>query len=156
MQHSAFWHAASVTLVVTCGLGCGAGTSEKLVSVTGTVMLDGAPLDGATVAFIPAKSKQPQPSWGYSDAAGNYQLKTPEGKTGISLGEYRIVVSKLVQKDGSPIPKGSQTAAADGLELVPFPHSDPRQTKNVAIVTKNGEVFDVEMTSKSGKDAKPQ
>lgn len=148
MKISAIWRILSLAMVAAGCLGCGGGApAEQLVTVSGTVKLDGKPLEGATLAFIPAKSKQVQPSWAYTDAEGKYSLKTAEGKTGVQLGEYRIVVSKLVMQDGSPIPPGSQTGGADGLELVPAPHNDPRETKNVAVVTKEGEVFDVDIAS---------
>lgn len=141
-----------MALVAATGVGCGSGEpAPKLVSVSGTITLDGKPLDGATLAFIPSKSRQVQPSWAYTDAAGKYALKTPEGNSGVQEGEYRIVISKLVMHDGSPIPPGSQTAAVDGRELVPHPHSDPRETKNVAIVTKEGDIFDVAITTLPAK-----
>lgn len=127
--------------------GCSDEVEVELFTVSGTVMMDGKPLEGATVVFVPEKSTQPQPSWGYSDASGKYSLKTADGYDGIEPGTYRIVISKLVMKDGSPIPSGTQTEGADGKELVPYPHSDPRQTKNVADVTKDGEVFDVAITT---------
>jgi hypothetical protein len=146
------WQAAAVVIVAICGCGNNR-PQEKLVSVSGTVTVDGKPLEGATVAFVPEKSKQPQPSWGFSDASGKYSLKTVEGEAGVALGTYRIVITKLVMEDGSPIPPGSQTGGADGKELVPFPHCDPRQTKNVANVTKDGEVFDIAIKSEE-PDAK--
>ncbi len=154
MRVSAVWRVVSLVLVAACGLGCAKGPTEDLVLVSGTITLDEKPLEGATVAFIPEKSKQTQPSWGFSDAAGKYHLKTAEGYDGISHGEYRIVVSKLTMQDGSPIPKGSQTGGADGLEIVPFPHCDPRQTKNVAVIEHDGAVFDVAM--KSGESTGPR
>lgn len=153
MRMPAVWRVVLLVMVAAWGLGCGGGSTEDLVSVSGTITLDEKPLEGATVAFIPAKSKQTQPSWGFSDAAGKYHLKTAEGYDGICLGEYRIVVSKLTMQDGSPIPKGSQTGGADGLEIVPFPHCDPRQTKNVAVIEHGDEVFDLAI--KSGENKSP-
>ncbi len=147
MRITAVWRVTSLMMIAACGLGCNGESGEELVVVTGRITLDEKPLEGATVAFIPEKSKQSQPSWGFSDAEGNYQLKTAEGRDGICLGEYRIVVSKLTMQDGSPIPRGSQTGGAEGLELVPFPHSDPRQTKNIAVIKDEDEVFDLDIKS---------
>ena len=127
--------------------GCGSSQYEKLVPVSGAITLDGKPLDGATVAFIPVTSSQMQPSYGYTDESGKYVLKTPEGDVGVSLGEYRIVVSKILTPEGKPIPPGSQTGGAEGDESIPLPHSDPRGTKNVAVVTDNETVFDVAIAS---------
>ena len=126
--------------------GCG-GSHETLLPASGFVTLDGDPLPEATVAFIPVKSNQQQPSYGYTDDDGKYVLKTPEGYVGVSPGEYRIVVSRMVMEDGSPIPPGSQTGAAEGHESIPFPHCDPRATKHVAVVSDGTQEFDVEITS---------
>lgn len=128
--------------------GCGSGKSNiALVTVSGTAMLDGQPLADAAIVFIPLKSQQPQPSWGHTDADGHYELKTSDGKDGAAIGPYRIVVSKMVMQDGSPIPAGSQTGGADGKELIPYPHSDPRQSAHLVEVTKDGDAFEVVITS---------
>jgi len=134
-------------LLAAWSVGCGSGTYEVLLPAGGTITLDGVPLDGATVAFIPSKSSQMQPSYGYTGTDGKYELKTPEGDAGVSPGEYRIVISKIVMSDGTPVPPGSQTGGAEGDESIPYPHSDPRATKNVAIVAEGTEVFDVEIKS---------
>lgn len=132
-------------------VGCGGSPYEKLLPAGGTITLDGDPLAGATVAFIPAKSNQPQPSYGYTDETGKYELKTPEGYLGISPGEYRIVISRILTQDGDPIPPGSQTGGAEGNESIPSPHSDPRGTKNIAVVTEDATEFDVQIVSDQEK-----
>lgn len=144
----------ALAVIGIMGAGCGGSASkyDKLHPVSGTITFDGQPLDGATVAFIPAKSKQVQPSFGYTDATGKYVLQTPEGNKGVSPGEYRIVVSKLQMPDGTPIPPGSQTGGADGNEIVPYPHCDPRATQNIAIVTGDSGVFDVSISSEAPKN----
>ena len=140
-----------LSLALMWPLGCSSNPYEKLLPASGMITLDGAPLAGATVAFIPEKSNQKQPSYGYTDEAGKYVLKTPEGFEGVSPGEFRIVVSKIVMPDGTPVPPGSQTGGAEGNESIPQPHCDPRATKNVAIVSDGTAIFDVAILSKLDK-----
>ncbi|MBL8851321.1 MAG: hypothetical protein JNG89_16685 [Planctomycetaceae bacterium] len=140
-------HLLPLLLGLTLCAGCGESPYPELFPASGTITLDGAPLDGATVAFIPSKSNQMQPSYGYTDPDGKYELKTPEGYGGVSPGEYRIVISKIVMPDGSPVPPGSQTGGAEGDESIPYPHSDPRATSNVAVVAEGSDVFDVAIVS---------
>lgn len=135
--------------------GCGKkGPNIELVFVSGTAIMDGRPLEGASIVFIPLKSQQPQPSWGFTDADGNYSLKSSQGKVGTATGPYRIVISKMVMADGSPIPAGSQTGGADGKELIPYPHSDPRQSTHLVEVTQDGDMFDLFLESDAKKPNK--
>jgi hypothetical protein len=136
-----------MAVIAAWSVGCGTGPYEELLPARGTITLDGSPLDGATVAFIPAKSTQMQPSYGYTDTDGKFELKTPEGFEGVSPGEYRIVISKIVMPDGTAVPPGSQTGGAEGNESVPLPHSDPRATENIAVVVDGSEVFRVDIVS---------
>lgn len=147
MQMNGIWQIVVLATLTGGIVGCGRGSYEKLLPASGIVTLDGTPLVGATVAYIPIKSNQQQPSYGYTDGKGKYALKTPEGYVGVSPGEYRIVISRMVMENGSPIPPGSQTGAAEGHESIPFPHSDPRATKNVAVVADGKKEFNVEIVS---------
>lgn len=147
MKMYRIWQTVMVAAIIVGIVSCSRSPYEKLLPASGLVTLDGNPLEGATVAYIPIKSNQQQPSYGYTDAKGKYALKTPEGQPGVSPGEYRIVISRMVMEDGSPIPPGSQTGAAEGHESIPFPHSDPRATKNVAVVADGKAEFNVEIVS---------
>lgn len=159
MRSAAVWRVTSLAMVVACGFGCGGavqGPNEKLYSVKGTITLDGKPLEGAAVSFVPvqSKTKQAHPSYGQTDSAGKYSLKNAQAKAGIFKGEYRIAVSKMVQQDGSPLPPDSPGGDADGLQLVPWPHWSQGATKNIAVVEdkKEEQVFDVAMTSGENKE----
>jgi hypothetical protein len=69
--------------------GCG---KSRLVSVEGTVTLDGEPLAGATVVFQPVG--EGQPATAQTDSDGNFQLVTLKGDKGALPGEYKVLVSK--------------------------------------------------------------
>jgi len=65
-------------------------TKAKQVVSTGTVTLDGKPLEGATVSFVQGKTVV---AVGKTDANGSFQLAT-DGIPGVPPGEYRVVISK--------------------------------------------------------------
>lgn len=66
--------------------GCGRGTIPT-VEVTGTVTLDGKPLEGAMVGFYPASGGPP--ATGQTDSAGKFTLKAPAGKAKVSVSKTK-------------------------------------------------------------------
>ncbi|MBW3542311.1 MAG: hypothetical protein KY476_18750 [Planctomycetes bacterium] len=59
------------------------GDDEK-VEVSGMVTLDGRPLDGAVIEFVPADGKG-KPVSGKTDAAGQFKLKSPTGEARVII-----------------------------------------------------------------------
>lgn len=76
--------------------GCSSGTGRApTYQVTGTVTLKGQPLEGATVAFVPAEGGSHEAATGITDAAGKFKLSTFLADDGAQAGDYRIKVSKF-------------------------------------------------------------
>jgi len=75
--------------LLVVALGCGGGMKP----VEGIVKLDGQPLQGATVVFVPDGSKGDILN-GFTDASGKFSLLT-KGKTGAPAGNYKVVVTKV-------------------------------------------------------------
>ncbi|HID74576.1 MAG TPA: carboxypeptidase regulatory-like domain-containing protein [Planctomycetaceae bacterium] len=74
----------SVVLLTAVGLvGCGGGGPKK-VKVTGTVTLDGKPVDGAAVAFSP-KGEGGQAAGTMTDASGRYEMEVVPGSYGVKI-----------------------------------------------------------------------
>ena len=74
-------------------LGCGP-SGPKLVHVSGTVTLDGTPLQSGTVTFVADASKgntQMGTPAGNIGTDGTYKIST-EGKNGSPLGWYKVTV----------------------------------------------------------------
>jgi len=69
--------------------GCGSG----LVPVSGTVTLDGEPVAGAKVSYIPTGPGIP--ASGTTDAAGRFQLELGSGRRGVPRGRYAVTIVKL-------------------------------------------------------------
>ncbi|MHB8973108.1 MAG: carboxypeptidase-like regulatory domain-containing protein [Pirellulaceae bacterium] len=97
--------------VLLAASGCG----SKVISVSGTVTLDGAPLDGAAVSFVPnvaAGDKAPEgqtPANGQTDASGKFNLGSVIGP-GAGAGSYKVGVSKLQAGNAAmsgDVPKGA-------------------------------------------------
>jgi hypothetical protein len=69
--------------------GCGETNTVK-----GRVLLDGQPVAGATVLFMPDPDGQGRPASGMTDSDGYFVLMTYRQGDGALPGAYRIVVSK--------------------------------------------------------------
>jgi len=98
---------ASLVLVTPCLVGCG-GVADKpeLVAVQGTVMLNGSPVDGATVTFSTEKSSRP--ATGETDASGKFKLTTYDTYDGAVPGEHTVTISKVeASGEGSMQPGAS-------------------------------------------------
>ena len=134
-------------------VGCGdAPPAFKLVPVHGTVTLDGKPLADAQVQFF----KQGDIPVGYpgaggkTDAQGKYEVFTGTGKGAIP-GSYKVTVSKLLMKNGSPLvesegmDKEQLIMQGNVVESVPKEFSDPNVSKTT---------FDVAAGKADGYDIK--
>ena len=89
---------------ITCILvvsGCGQ-SGPKLGSVTGTVTLDGKPVQGALVTFL-SKAENGSSSFGKTDTNGKYQLEFSTERFGAMLGAHEVeIVTKRVNKSEEP------------------------------------------------------
>jgi hypothetical protein len=115
---------AAICLVVVTGCG-GTKGGPATVDVTGTVTLNGTPIDGASVLFSPdiGSSDGRLASQATTDTSGHFKLSTHVGggkfKSGIVLGKYVVSVTKL------------DTAAAKNTfsppkNLLPPKYADPK------------------------------
>lgn len=132
---------AGACLWLACGLGfaagCGSGSAPQaqLVAVTGKVTMGGSPLTGVAVSFIPAQQTRGTGAYGVTDAAGQFSLMHPTQKPGIEPGTYQVTFSKMVAKDGSPIPEGKTAADVEAVQLIPPPYSEPNPDSKINEVT---------------------
>jgi len=79
---------------------CGGTSSDtpSLASVSGTVLLDGAPLAGAIIMFEPKESGAA--STGVTDEQGHYTLIYSAEKNGAVPGVHVVSISKLTSEMG--------------------------------------------------------
>lgn len=89
---------AVAVLVATLAAGCGNGDETDyytLTPVTGTVTLDGEPLDGAKVIFTPNGNVPDTPGSDITGKQGNYKIMY-RGRSGVAKGKYSVQVSKTL------------------------------------------------------------
>jgi hypothetical protein len=137
---------ASLGILIAFG-GCGSGVAgPKTVRVSGSVILDGKPLENVEVHFISDKHA----GFGKTDAEGNFKLIT-----GAVVGENKVYFSKL--KEGSfgtgdaesGMDAGQADAAAAAVagpgatavpkgQMIPAEYASPQATKLTFMVPEGG------------------
>lgn len=102
------WGLVWAMVLLLAGGGCG-----KYVAVRGTVTLDGQPLEGVTVTFIPQDGAESRYSPAAStEADGSFSLSTIN-KQGALAGKYKVVLSKIERRSKR---RGSAPAVTDDKE----------------------------------------
>lgn len=133
----------AIALITTAGCG-------KYAPVEGVVTLDGQPLAGATVMFIPTETSPgrggPRQANALTDGEGRFRLETVN-KTGAIPATYKVMVSKKVLPKGVKPPDRNNmmevmAASSRMIESLPKKYTDQRLTDLV-----------FEVTSKGAKDA---
>ncbi|MFM9964901.1 MAG: carboxypeptidase-like regulatory domain-containing protein [Planctomycetaceae bacterium] len=137
--------------------GCGVAPSPSygklsLLSVSGTVTLDGQPLPEAVVTF---DADDGQFSYGRTDSAGRFSLQFDSVKAGVTPGKKIVRISttrkllglNTVEEEGEESrPEGAATPAARPAELVPDRYN--KKSELVADVTPDKTRFDFPLSSK--------
>ncbi len=157
-----------VGLAVLGILGCGGGAKRlDTVLVSGTVTLDGAPVEGARVVFAPTSGGGVAAS-GTTDASGRYKLTTRDPNDGALPGSYAVMISKT-EAEKSPATEAIKPGMSDEeamkasmeahlksgeaepkfTEKLPAKYKAPATSGFKAEVTKGGKSeFNFELTSK--------
>jgi hypothetical protein len=107
--------------------------AEEKPTVTGTVLLDGKALDGATISFYPADATKPAVATAGTDKDGKYKVTLPAG-------EYAVVVLKAIVVPKSDPPR--ETIVTPGKYASPL-------TSGLKVTVKNGaNSYNAELKSK--------
>ncbi|NLX96157.1 MAG: carboxypeptidase regulatory-like domain-containing protein [Rhodopirellula sp.] len=130
-------------------IGCGGsgGDLPPLQPVSGTVILDGQPLKGAAVEFVPIGTTSGTGASASTGPDGKFALKC-QGRDGAPAGEYRVVISKEVMPDGSDPPPDVMPAESGAQQMLPPEYSDYEQTTIKKTVAEGGGTIDIELTTK--------
>ena len=97
----------SSVLFLTLLVGCSESDSSgrpKTYTASGTVTLNGQPLEGATVNFYPMEGSGS--AIGMTDANGKYTLTTYTSNDGAVPGQYKVSITKY---EGGAAPKATNT-----------------------------------------------
>ncbi|HEY4262438.1 MAG TPA: carboxypeptidase-like regulatory domain-containing protein [Schlesneria sp.] len=80
-----------LSAVIVCfSLGCGGSDGPKLGDVTGTITMNGSPVPGLNITFIP--QDKGSPSYGGTDENGKYRLLFNQHRSGAQLGKHDVVI----------------------------------------------------------------
>jgi len=154
-------------------IGCHSGLRTEYVE--GIVTLDGDPVEGALVTFIPASGETARAAAGTTDARGRYTLTTVEGGKpgrGTTEGDYKVTVAKRApdttqekREAAEPAlpqdrpPTIEEMAAADRarrsaglpppfLYLTPKQYNNPETSGLTATVVRGKNKFDFALSEK--------
>jgi len=144
LRSTGFVLAAFVGVVVgiTVLIGCGPSRPET-VPVTGSVTLDGKPVDNAAVAFFPEGGGLP--ARGMTDGSGKFTLMTFVAGDGALPGNHRVSVTKsetlaapAVAAPGETLETPTDGGAAENVKhLLPIQYSSP-STSQLTTEVKRG------------------
>ena len=101
----AVWVLATASVLSLCGCG-GGGDLPELGKVKGVVTLDGQPLAGAQVEFLP---KSGRPSSAETGEDGSYRLSYTAGEYGALVGQHTVKIHTAV--DGRDDPESERLPA---------------------------------------------
>lgn len=142
-------------LAVICVLvaaGCGS-RGPKLGEVTGTVTLDGQPLENVIVTFSPVAGGAA--STGVTDSQGRYQLVSQLGR-GALIGQHRISVRSQpptqatagsVSSDDPSYQYGGEDSSRAPVFVEKIPPRYNTQTELMREVKPGRNVIDLQLTS---------
>lgn len=137
-----FWKLPCLLSVFVCA-GCGSGAPDNRpprLPVTGTVLYDKQPVEGAMVVFSP--QEHPHAAIGRTDSRGRFQLMTFLPGDGAVAGDYMVAITKvelsgvpMQATDDAPVPAGTSRS------LLPDKYADP-QTSGLRMAVRGGEAHD--------------
>jgi len=127
--------------------GCG---GSDLGSVSGTVTLDGNPLAGAQVMFMPVGGGGV--STGETDSAGKYTLICADGSQGAVIGAHTVSI-ELIEEEDTGDGTGEDESEASGEGLVPARYNEETELKADVQAGSNTFNFDLETGASSTESA---
>jgi hypothetical protein len=153
-----YFNSISLLIMLTVVIGCGGKEWPPTNKTTGTVTLDGQPLEGATVSFFPKGDFSP--ANGKTDSAGRFEMTTFNSNDGAMTGSFDVTVAKYPEVvvetslEGTPWTEGMESDGdqtvdeGDGNSL-PKKYDDRDKPLLTATVVKgDSNVVNFELTSK--------
>lgn len=106
------------------------------------VTLEGTPLAGASLYFLPAEGTPGEGAIGASDQTGTFEVvSSRRDDSGIPPGDYTVRVSRLVMPDGTAVPPDAPDADfPESRESIPKPYSGMNSPLKVTIAPDGGEI----------------
>jgi hypothetical protein len=127
----------AVAIVLMAIVGCGGPVHE---GVEGNVTLDGKPVDGGTISFIPTDGRSASGAWG-DITAGKYSLPAGHGPV---AGSYRVEI-RWMRATGRMV-SGFGTQAPELANVIPGRYNQTSELK--ASITPGKNQCDFALASK--------
>jgi hypothetical protein len=135
MQNALYFSVLSLVFCLTTGCG---SSGPEIASVTGYVKMDGKPLPGAQLIFVPPKGR---PSIAKTDSDGYYELDYVDGEMGAIPGLCRVEITTFAPAELNE--DGKMNPAVK--EMVPVKYNqDTTLEFDVKADTANEANFDLE------------
>lgn len=123
--------------MLVVAVGCGGSDQLETATVTGTVTLDGKPVQGGHVSFIPQRGRAGN---GLIDTSGSFALTTYSPGDGATVGPHKVAVFVT---DGKP-----SGGDIDTVSLAPVRYQSA-ETSGLTAEVKAGEANHVNLELKS-------
>ncbi len=126
--------------------GCGGSSSDrwtenrpKTIPASGVVTLQGRPVEGASVSFVPA-DRAGTAAFALTDAEGRFDLNTFSEKDGAVAGQYTVTVTKK-SVETTPNPKDPNGPPLKSVEKsdLPVRYASSGTSKLTASVSDSGD-----------------
>ena len=108
---------------------------RSIANVSGTITMDGRPLEDAEITLISEKRKPAARA--KTDASGKYALKATSGASRVPVGVYLVTISKIIPSSDSDTAR----------HLIPPKYSAPQTSGLTVEVNKGINVFDFALSS---------
>lgn len=135
------WSGGLIALLVLTGCSSGDADRPMRVPVTGKVVYQGKPVEGAHVTFVPQAQGQSS-AFGTTDAAGAFKLSTFDVDDGAQPGAYTVTISKTVTEgspsSSEPVNTGTPPPPSKTTDLVPPKYKNPA-TSGLSATVKEGD-----------------
>lgn len=145
---------AVMVAVAPWSAGCGSSKPTLVTApVSGVISLDRMPLEHAVVTFIPIDGTPGGGAVATTDVDGRYVMRSPQRTSGLTgqrvlvsdgvpPGRYRVVVSRRLHADGSPMRPDEIPMESQAVETIARVFSDEAASTLTVDVPAPGGTFD--------------
>ncbi len=128
------WLLVLLTTLLVAGCGSHDKWKEgrpKTYFTSGTVTLDGTPVDGAIVTFEPVDAVTGKPGTAVTDKNGYFEVQTFDPGDGLTEGKHKVAIrkSQLVDASGKVVTEVNSDAALKEKHLIPPRYSETKSSK---------------------------
>ncbi len=128
-----------LVLLAFCVVATGCAKKKTFVPVEGTLTLNGEPVEGATVCFVPVDGNVGAAAAGTTDASGHFTVTTGSD-AGCVPADYKVTVYKIETS-------GDSILTAKAANKFPGQFADPEKSGLTATVTKKMEPLKFDLSN---------